>query len=867
MNKADVEFTVGLNTSPAEQQLHNLADKIKNTSHIYNDTFRDFGQGFKMVGTPYQNGNNYGVPSTNVLERSVTVVINSLDRFARILDTMSARMVNFQTVGSPYTPTSTMYANNRVAGYLPSPPRTVADWAPANSVTSFGIIPEHYTREQVDKINASVNNRGIYKAIEGGLFNFKDTSDYSGKNIRSWSPSEYYTREQVDEINKRHAKEQVDATNNLSPSDIFDALIYKRKSEEGNYNSAYEKFRNIYSPEGARGMYEIWNNLFGKSPLLLEAPKAGATDVEVGEKEAPEEQAKDIVEEDKKDNEELKEKVLLWSKILTIIYGVKKVIEGLVKSWKFIADTATSRNANINQESGFFSTDPVGAMRSNIDRTRPALYAGIRNMGANTPISKEGLDYTTTKFTEMWSSAMAGRNVDSRTAIDVQRLKDFFGLDLTVAGLLTGAREGKTATDIQIDAMDKIEKNLAKLNDADNTTKGQIIDSLKNVLGEEMINAIVANYNKNLKIDSPELKLTVAGRLLEAGGSAMSPQDLTQKTTLAVTALADFKNSLETLKNTIIVDFAPAFVSVTETLTKFIDWLNKKMTKTQGPKNEIGLYESNIGFESAKNKTPSTGAKKADSGKVWGSTSERQGSAREMLKGAKSAFDIIDAIAFTNPLIATEGDIEQPEVRRFSQEFAKKMASGEDLDAESYNPIERYFAKYQYTEGRGKKAITYTGKEAIKKATEAGKLGSPELMGPLYSLFTTPENDFSQEALLLASEKLQMMPFIQKEIQRLFGEGGEFDFDPETMTYTSYKFNPKMYKDADSLYEAIRLFKKSIEVENWGREYIKSFNLPSKEELAGEDKVLDFKEVKFTVVFTDQAGREIGSKELVGSVQ
>ena len=41
----------------------------------------------------------------------------------------------------------------------------------------------------------------------------------------------------------------------------------------------------------------------------------------------------------------------------------------------------------------------------------------------------------------MWSSAMAGRNVDSRTAIDVQRLKDFFGIDLTAEGLFTGKRE------------------------------------------------------------------------------------------------------------------------------------------------------------------------------------------------------------------------------------------------------------------------------------------------------------------------------------------------------------------------------------------------------------------------------------------
>ena len=29
MNKADVEFTVGLDTSPAERKLQNLSDKIK----------------------------------------------------------------------------------------------------------------------------------------------------------------------------------------------------------------------------------------------------------------------------------------------------------------------------------------------------------------------------------------------------------------------------------------------------------------------------------------------------------------------------------------------------------------------------------------------------------------------------------------------------------------------------------------------------------------------------------------------------------------------------------------------------------------------------------------------------------------------
>ena len=76
-----------------------------------------------------------------------------------------------------------------------------------------------------------------------------------------------------------------------------------------------------------------------------------------------------------------------------------KVIEGLVKLGSLSLILQPSRNTNINQESGFFSTDPVGALNSNIDRTRPSLYAGIRNMGANAPVSKAGLDYMTTRIT------------------------------------------------------------------------------------------------------------------------------------------------------------------------------------------------------------------------------------------------------------------------------------------------------------------------------------------------------------------------------------------------------------------------------------------------------------------------------------
>ena len=84
-----------------------------------------------------------------------------------------------------------------------------------------------------------------------------------------------------------------------------------------------KKFSNIYSPAGARGMYEVWNKMFGKLLYWLKMERL-AMMLEAGEKESPEEQAKDIVEEDKKGQRmNLKEKVLLW-RFLQLIYGVKK---------------------------------------------------------------------------------------------------------------------------------------------------------------------------------------------------------------------------------------------------------------------------------------------------------------------------------------------------------------------------------------------------------------------------------------------------------------------------------------------------------------------------------------------------------------
>lgn len=818
MNRADVEFTVGLNTSPAEQKLDDFYKKIdkKRNALQFLDINLNNEPSDIIPNTPKN------IKTTNDFENNLPV--SSITReLEKIVSYMHYRSQGVS--GWRYAGYSNASEQKRI-GY---------DNLPSND-----ILPTY------EQNRVSGWRYAGYSSTEQKKLAYDNLPEFSVGNKLQ------------DTIEIMHERQEIPGW---------------RYAGSSRTKNAYEDFENL-----------------GKQPLLLE----DKTSDKVNYTNHPWKN-RHMEEINKNDNIELKNKLFLWAKILTVVYAIKKVIGGLAKIWKFATETVSSRNANINEELGFFSTDPIGAMNANVDKTRSILYAGIRNMGANTPVSKAGLDYTANKFTEMWTAAMSGRNVDARTTIDVQRLKDFFGIDLTVAGLLTGEREGKTATDIQIDAMEKVEQNLAKLNEQNDVTKGQIIDSLKNVFGEEMINAIVANYNKNLKIDTSDLKLTIAGRLLEAGSSAISPQDLTEKTTLAVTALADFKDSLEVLKNTIVVDFAPAFTSVTKTMTTFVDWLDRVMTKKKGDKDETGAFFSDIAPESIGSARQTNWiAKTADQGNIFGSKSSRAIKANTLLKNAKNANDILDAIYLINPLVQTEGGVENLKSRKFIREAGEALIKG-NLDPNSSNPYIRKIANYQYN--------GLTGLEAFKLAFSRGEFGNINEMGFLQSLLFSPDNfkdksvtDFlpknydklSEEKKAKAYEKalkaLEAYNFNKNKkkyaainqfmetdefgrwVTEFFGEGGEFDLK-ENESIANYLFDPKSYSTPDEYYDALKSLKESFDVNNWGREYIQSFELPSKESLAGSDKKLDFGEVRFKLILTDQGENVIGSKEIVGSVK
>ena len=778
MDKSDISFKVGLDTSPAEQQMERLGEKLRNApfaKQIFNTPMRNSG----WDNMTYPSSNNYGVPSTQVLERSLAVTMSSLDKFARALEMISLRMVNFQMVGGPHTPSSTIYAPNNIAGYLPS------------STTS---------------------------------------------NPRPWFPTEHYTREQADSINYR-----------VNHNDIFNELLYRRKSNP--YSATYDIFNNIHSPTGAMGMFAIWSSLFNKkTPLGIGAPTT--TDSGADGIDTPAEQGKDIVEQEKKDNEELKEKLLLWGKISATIYAIRKVISGLAKLWKFGAETASGVNSNLNEEHGFFSIDPEGAIRANTDKTRAIMYAGVRNMGANAPVSKSGLDYASSKMTEMWTAAMSGRNVDARTTIDVQRLKDFFGIDLSVAGLLTGEREGKTATDIQIDMMDKVEKQISKLAEADEITKGQVIDSLKNILGDELVNAIVANANKNLKIDATDLKLTLAERIMQHGDSAIPSGNLTESTEKVITSLSAFNKAVQDLKNTVTTELGPIFSSLITSITGVVNWVNKKINRVAGTKNAVGEIDFKTSVASLTNDYNAYGYYKQsenDKNDVFKNKVDR---INKDLK-SKSIYDKVEAMYLAQVEAESAADIENLGIKATQDVIGQHIIEGR-LDENSSNPVERALAKYTWG--------GFKGYEAFKQQM-ASDPNATWASAQMKELFWNPQNLNETGRIRAYHDFLKNNPETKKAFISAFDKGGVLDFS-SGMNIGKYLLNQAFYSSGE---EYLKFWK---EMGTQSHEVLdNTYNIETEWNDKDKNGRVDFGEVEVTLVVRDINGTIISKQNLQGAVQ
>ena len=465
------------------------------------------------------------------------------------------------------------------------------------------------------------------------------------------------------------------------------------------------------------------------------------------------------------------------------------------------------------------------------------------------------MDYATSKITEMWTAAMSGRNVDARTTIDVQRLKDFFGIDLSVAGLLTGEREGKTATDIQLDMMEKVEKQISKLAEADEIEKGQVIDSLKNILGDELIDAIVANANKNLKIENPELRVTLGEFLMQHGGSAVPAGNLTEATAESVNALSELNDAIQQLKNTLVTQFGPAFSAVTKVLMNGIEWINEKLNKVEGEKNALGEVRNKVSLASL---TSNEYSRYRNFKQKENDEKDKYKDKEKLIRDAlrdKDPIKILDALYLAQQETKSAADIENLMIKQQEVTVGDYLTQGY-FDPNSDNPIIKALAKKKYYY----KGEEYTGYDAFKM-----ELGTAENLSwdtdEIKRLFYNIKDMSEYERLLAIRNFVKLNKDAQDAFTLGFDKGGQFDFNTD-MGIFKYLYGIKNFGSYDEQYQALKaLSKESYKVLD------NTVNMDTTWNDLNKNGRVDMGEVEVTLVVKDQYGTIITKKDIQGELQ
>lgn len=549
-----------------------------------------------------------------------------------------------------------------------------------------------------------------------------------------------------------------------------------------------------------------------------------------GTEEAPEEGNDSLPDMETKDNKALKGKVGLWKRILRLI---KDAIIALGVLWKLTDKSLEGANLRINQEAGGFTSDPESAFRANSDKTRAVIYETLKNMGKNAPITVEDWNKGTTRFTQLWTNAMEGKQFNNQDVIDMEFLREFFGVDISPEALLTGARNGRTATDMQLELMEGVEKGLSKLANADDVTKGRVSGALSSILGP-IGNAIVANSNKNLRMDNPVG--TLASILQSYGMSAIHTGKYTENVTNATLATTELSEAFSSLKDTLLTIVAPAFTAVTNVFTKLFKGLNKWLNKVSGPTNEYGMAKNPVGlfsltgFQDGYN-YQSKEDSKADTEDAYKNKSKL---IAEKLK-SKNAWDIMDAIYLSQPETENASDIEK--LTRYAQikMVGDAMEAGY-FDPNSGSPLIRELAKFEYN--------GQTGMDALKKRIANDPDFAPDW---LTELVYNPKLSGKDRYRYLDN----FLNLMKKEVKisEIFGEGGELDFNTDMQQFSKSLYSLKNFNSYDEIYEALKLFTDEAKtafdnVTDAGVNWVDR----------NRNNKIDAGEIEFTIVLKDQYG-------------
>lgn len=521
MNKGDIEFTVDLNTTPAEKKLNDLRNKASSERSYYANLFKDVMQGFSMQGSSYSGymgANNFGVPAIQNFERSISSVTNTMQKFTMVMEAM-VRAQGFLMYGRPYSPQSSapIYQGSNIAGYLPSS---------------------------------------------------------TSPNIRAWTPTEHYTRAQANAINHSKVFDNLIFNRKNGGSDFSQQNVYDTFMRMNNASAMYEMWLNTFSssplmleaPEpistgaGGNKIYQKYNK-FGQ-PVTEKNKKT---------KEIVEEQKK-VTEENKKDNTEWADKLVKINKFFATLLLVKQVVNIIKSAFNGIKELSIWGNQNVSTNYGYFTTDAENAFNARFNKTFSSMVAGANALGKMSPISADVLYSGVGGLQKVVDEAFSGKGVNKDKLIAIEQLHRMFGTELTSGMLLSKNLEGKTVTDFFVDIMNKFNNNPNIYKNASYSEQAQMREYLKEILGDKLANAIVTNITRGES-------QTVAEQLTNAGRSAFNTDNLVENANELKTAFTELGNAMSALKMSALNNFMPAIKGTIDLATIWSDFFTRHFTE------------------------------------------------------------------------------------------------------------------------------------------------------------------------------------------------------------------------------------------------------------------------------------------------
>ena len=744
-NDADITFTIGLNTSPAEkdidefQKLLKHNDKINTLNTLRSNASSSYSS-LMNAGKWVRSGDAYEVQDYERTLRQQASRIRGLDRTLRQSFTISPR--EFVLKGD---------------SYYNMPPAVIGSAQTAYNNYAFrrdafnnmmGRAGQNVLALPAPKItleDIELNEFANRLNGNGGRNEFEE------RNLQKLSLLNERRKASFDFTNAESDEERNDAIKRYTNADqALKTLNQKeKKSKEAKKETAKEEKNNSNDLNPFEGRNRAYLNLLKqRKDAKKKYDESGDIDA-LKEYTSADQQLKALKDQEKEKKNNAKEEkgsLIRFGKMLATLHLIKKVLNSIKDIWKRLSDTELKVTQRDVKEKGFFGVDAYSAMHANVDRSHAVISRGLGYMGASAPFSMDAFDSVLQQLQDLNLKAISGQGIaDDQLVISLQRLSDTLGMGFNIKDILTDPN--LNLTEFLTGLMNSVEKFLPKLNKLDDIKKSLVTNDIIKALGPELANALVYNYNYNQRTGGTS---TVMEQVTSKGTNAYGLIDYTKEAKNFTDALASSRAALDEFKTALGGVFAPigkvVLDKVEEKAAEGTMLINSIKSDNSGLNNVL-LYTGSYILDKNQKKD------KTELNK-WYDKEENKKISKEKFDDAKQldSFNRILNFAFYNPTALTAGTSSvglEEIVRKGKASVIEQMINGKKFS--------------QLDKGK------FTDEEwtVIKDIYDNINIGNEDL----------------------AYQKDVVDILNLKSFKKLFEQGGLYDFDPNKITPSVYVEN------------------------------------------------------------------------------